>query len=79
MARLVDINGDEAHVGSLGYWLDNDDFISTTGCDARGIAEIGFPRDWPNVYGASKALKQLIGKKRALCWQEGWSGCWTIK
>jgi len=64
MASLVDTDGKEAAVGrSQGYWLDNDDFVSSTGADARGIGKSGFPRDWPAVYGSSKALKQLVGKK----------------
>lgn len=63
MAKLVDGQGEEAVVGRVGYWLDSGDFVSTADLDAEHIGEIGFPRDWPGVYGSSKALKQLVGKK----------------
>lgn len=63
MAKLVDGQGEEAVVGRQGYWLDSGDFVSTADLDAEDIGQIGFPRDWPNVYGTSKALKQLVGKK----------------
>ena len=54
---------DEEAVGRQGYWLDAGDFVSTADLDAQHLGRIGFPRDWPNVYGTSKALKQLVGKK----------------
>jgi len=64
MARLLDADGQEATVGkSQGYWLDSDDFVSTADLDAEHLGKVGFPRDWPGVYGSSKALKQLVGKK----------------
>eukprot|EP00438_Fugacium_kawagutii_P012631 Skav215586 [mRNA] locus=scaffold666:84557:85474:+ [translate_table: standard] len=63
MAKFVDGQGQEAVVGRQGYWLDSGDFVSTADLDAEDIGQIGFPRDWPNVYGTSKALKQLVGKK----------------
>eukprot|EP00437_Effrenium_voratum_P025589 CAMPEP_0181410746 /NCGR_PEP_ID=MMETSP1110-20121109/7500_1 /TAXON_ID=174948 /ORGANISM="Symbiodinium sp., Strain CCMP421" /LENGTH=944 /DNA_ID=CAMNT_0023533307 /DNA_START=57 /DNA_END=2888 /DNA_ORIENTATION=+ len=64
MARLLDADGQEATVGkSQGYWLDSDDFVSTADLDAENLGKVGFPRDWPGVYGSSKALKQLVGKK----------------
>ena len=63
MAKLVDGQGEEAVVGRVGYWLDSGDFVSTADLDAEHIGQIGFPRDWPGVYGSSKALKQLVGKK----------------
>ena len=63
MAKVLDSQGQEAVVGSQGYWLDVGDFVSTAELDAEHIGEIGFPRDWPNVYGTSKSLKQLVGKK----------------
>jgi len=64
MAKLCDENGAEAVVGkSSGYWLNDDDFVSTEGLAALELGSIGFPRDWPNVYTTSKPLKSLIGKK----------------
>ncbi|CAK9055096.1 unnamed protein product [Durusdinium trenchii] len=63
MVKLMDDQGEEAVVGSQGYWLDFGDFVSTADLDAEHIGEIGFPRDWPNVYGTSKSLKQLVGKR----------------
>eukprot|EP00440_Ansanella_granifera_P073814 gb/GFBE01080092.1/.p1 GENE.gb/GFBE01080092.1/~~gb/GFBE01080092.1/.p1 ORF type:complete len:897 (+),score=252.18 gb/GFBE01080092.1/:1-2691(+) len=64
MAKLVDGSGNEAVVGkSQGYWLESADFVSTADLPADNIGKVGFPRDWPNVYGTSKALKQLVGKK----------------
>ena len=63
MAKLVDGQGEEAVVGRVGYWLDSGDFVSTADLDAEHIGQIGFPRAWPGVYGSSKALKQLVGKK----------------
>jgi len=65
MAKLLDTRGEEALVGkSLGYWLDDEDFVSTLdGIQSRNLGAIGFPRDWPNVYSSCKVLKSLIGKK----------------
>lgn len=64
MAKLVDENGEEAIVGkSIGYWLNDDDFVSTEALSARELGNVGFPRDWPNVYTTSKPLKSLVGKK----------------
>jgi len=64
MSRLLDSNGEEAVVGkSVGYWVNNEDFVSTAELDAQNLGSIGFPRDWPNVYTTSKPLKSLIGKK----------------
>eukprot|EP00930_Biecheleria_cincta_P057953 TRINITY_DN43817_c0_g1_i1.p1 TRINITY_DN43817_c0_g1~~TRINITY_DN43817_c0_g1_i1.p1 ORF type:complete len:946 (-),score=250.15 TRINITY_DN43817_c0_g1_i1:50-2770(-) len=64
MSKLLDGTGEEAVAGkSQGYWLGDDDFVSTIGLDAESLGKVGFPRDWPNVYGSSKALKQLVGKK----------------
>mmetsp|Transcript_14834 Transcript_14834/g.42527 ORF Transcript_14834/g.42527 Transcript_14834/m.42527 type:complete len:880 (-) Transcript_14834:72-2711(-) len=64
MAQVLDERGEEAVVGKTsGYWLDADDFFSTAELDARNLGLIGFPRDWPNVYKNSKALKSLVGKK----------------
>lgn len=64
MSKLLDGSGEEAVAGkSQGYWLGDDDFVSTLGVDAENLGKVGFPRDWPNVYGSSKALKQLVGKK----------------
>lgn len=64
MAKLCDANGDEATVGkSVGYWLSEDDFVSTDGLEAKALGSLGFPRDWPNVYTTCKPLKSLIGKK----------------
>jgi len=65
MAKLVDARGEEAAVGkSRGYWLDDEDFVSTLeGVNWRQLGSIGFPRDWPNVYSSCKVLKSLIGKK----------------
>lgn len=61
---MLDDAGAEAAVGkSQGYWLTDADFVSTADLDAEHIGKVGFPRDWPNVYGSSKALKQLVGKK----------------
>lgn len=64
MAQVVDERGEEAAVGkTVGYWLTNGDFFSTAELDAKNLGQIGFPRDWPNVYTTSKALKSLVGKK----------------
>ncbi|CAE7707996.1 PUB3 [Symbiodinium pilosum] len=64
MAKLLDAEGQEAVVGkSQGFWLDSDDFVSTADLDPEHFGKVGFPRDWPGVYGSSKALKQLVGKK----------------
>mmetsp|Transcript_53609 Transcript_53609/g.124862 ORF Transcript_53609/g.124862 Transcript_53609/m.124862 type:complete len:894 (+) Transcript_53609:59-2740(+) len=64
MAMLLDAEGQEVSVGkSQGYWLDSDDFVSTADLDPENLGKVGFPRDWPGVYGSSKALKQLVGKK----------------
>ncbi|CAJ1376739.1 unnamed protein product [Effrenium voratum] len=64
MSGLLDSSGDKVVVGkSQGYWLDHSDFVSTADLSAEQIGHVGFPRDWPNVYGTSKALKQLVGKK----------------
>lgn len=64
MARLCGDNGEDAVVGrTVGYWLNDDDFVSTEGLGAQDLGNIGFPRDWPNVYTTSKPLKSLIGKK----------------
>jgi len=64
MARLLDASGEEAIVGkALGYWLNDEDFVSTAELGAKSLGSVGFPRDWPNVYTTSKALKALVGKK----------------
>lgn len=64
MSKICDGNGDEAVVGSsTGYWLAEDDFVSTEGADIKSLGSLGFPRDWPNVYTTCKPLKSLIGKK----------------
>ena len=53
----------KAVLGQEGYWLDSGDFVSTANLEMEHMGQLGFPRDWPNVYGSSKALKQLVGKK----------------
>lgn len=64
MAKLLGESGEEAAVGrTVGYWLNDDDFVSTEGLPAQELGTIGFPRDWPNVYSTCKPLKSLIGKK----------------
>jgi len=64
MARFCDESGAEVVVGnSNGYWLNEDDFVSTAQLGPRNLGKLGFPRDWPNVYSTSKVLKSLIGKK----------------
>eukprot|EP00747_Dinoflagellata_sp_TGD_P020216 gnl/TRDRNA2_/TRDRNA2_127678_c0_seq1.p1 gnl/TRDRNA2_/TRDRNA2_127678_c0~~gnl/TRDRNA2_/TRDRNA2_127678_c0_seq1.p1 ORF type:complete len:1009 (-),score=186.90 gnl/TRDRNA2_/TRDRNA2_127678_c0_seq1:67-3093(-) len=70
---LRDDEGKEAVVGiSIGLWLEEADFIfsggSTDGDGSHGsertrIGAHGFPRDWPEVYSQSRALKSLIGKR----------------
>mmetsp|Transcript_149102 Transcript_149102/g.371446 ORF Transcript_149102/g.371446 Transcript_149102/m.371446 type:complete len:897 (-) Transcript_149102:265-2955(-) len=64
MAKLVDVAGKEAIIGqSVGYWLADADFVSTSELEVKAHGRIGFLRDWPSVYTTSKALKSLIGKK----------------
>jgi type II protein arginine methyltransferase len=64
MAQLCDESGGQAVIGkSWGYWLDDDDFVSTANLGARSLGSLGFPRNWPAVYSESKLLKSLIGKK----------------
>lgn len=46
-----------------GYWLKDDDFVSTAELGARKLGLLGFPRDWPAVYSQNKVLKSLVGKK----------------
>jgi len=64
MAKLFDASGEEAVTGkSNGYWLNDADFVSTEQLGPKNLGSLGFPRDWPNVYTSSKALKSLVGKK----------------
>lgn len=64
MAQLRDETGGQAVVGKTpGYWLSDDDFVSTSDRSARNLGTLGFPRDWPAVYSQNKILKSLVGKK----------------
>mmetsp|Transcript_73821 Transcript_73821/g.171221 ORF Transcript_73821/g.171221 Transcript_73821/m.171221 type:complete len:610 (+) Transcript_73821:61-1890(+) len=55
---------DELREGvSQGYWLCDDDFVSTAGRSAFRLGALGFPRDWPAAYARSKALRLLLGKR----------------
>ena len=53
---------------NLGKASQLDRAYASVACYACGVprpvsGQVGFPRDWPGVYGSSKALKQLVGKK----------------
>lgn len=52
---------------SIGYWLDESDFV-LGGADHEGglVSEVGahiFPRDWPAVYEESDVLRSMVRKK----------------
>mmetsp|Transcript_91357 Transcript_91357/g.190995 ORF Transcript_91357/g.190995 Transcript_91357/m.190995 type:complete len:891 (-) Transcript_91357:43-2715(-) len=64
MSLILDEAGNPATIGtSISYWLSSSDFVSTSGCQATALGNLGFPREWPEVYSSSKVLKSLIGKK----------------
>lgn len=61
-------DGTGASVGKTeGYWLCSDDFLPSEGqpslVDRVALGALGFPRNWPQTYSQSAALKSLIGKK----------------
>lgn len=48
-------------------WLEDTDLTATVpGFVPRAIGAHGFPRDWPQVYTASRAMKSLLGKRGLL-------------
>jgi len=51
---------------SEGCWLNACDFISTDGRGVDAFGELGFPKNWPKIYGTNPVLKTLVGK-RGLC------------
>eukprot|EP00439_Symbiodinium_sp_Y106_P058168 s635_g8.t1 len=61
---LPDATGGVAVVGvSEACWLCREDFVTDGDFDTNALKGLGFPRDWPQVYTGSDALKSLIGKR----------------
>lgn len=61
---LPDATGGVAIVGvSEACWLCREDFVTDGDLDIDGLKGLGFPRDWPQVYTGSDALKSMIGKR----------------
>ena len=64
---VPDAAGSAASVGvSEAHWLCSDDFVSSDEggfFDVDALKGLGFPREWPQVYTSSAALKSLLGKR----------------
>lgn len=65
---LLGPDGTGATVGKTeSYWLCSDDFLPSDVqphvVEQAALGALGFPRNWPQTYSQSAALKSLIGKK----------------
>jgi len=61
VVTVKDRDGQPASMGSSeGFWPEVSDYVTTV--DQR-FGRTGFPRNWPEAYTSSKALRRLLGKK----------------